>query len=445
MIAGPLPVQTPFSPLGSKLQTLWRYCDFGWQVLDESKYDLDVVGLSWAPFGGRVIDDFFERFEIRLGHSRYLPDEALDVGARPAHEHSGLNNRQPTFASNVLQDERSPQKVVHPRELGYRLRGADLFSTPGGTVLLPFPLNRGTGALVTYTWRDTAVRARGAPNGVGIPLDIEVGLPLELEPHKGYVAPAGEVPSFGLPLLMEFRCFPSSTAIGMNGCDISLAANSSALPAFRSYSSGGTSTAGLAVRRDPDLEDEPQGGFNPRSSPPGKATPRGSDNTFYVGQLDVVTRVTRVHTVWLDTHFDAPDFVAPVVSPRADEQPAGTRVLLEYRGAHGFELADLDSVLGRRVDEAEFPFDAEHLDAYGDIFAILPVSRRPGDVVDTHTRLGSDAFPGAVHYLGSDDWTADIDALDGARYLQLRITFLGNVETLQNAELSAIGVAYGER
>jgi len=443
MTVGPLPVQTPFSPLGSKLQTLWRYCDLGWQVLDESKYDLDVVGLSWAPFGGRVIDDFFERFEIRLGHSRLLPDEALDAGSLPAHPSSGLNARQADFDSNLLAD--APQKVVHPRELGYRIRGAELFTTAGGTVLLPFPLNRGASAPLAYTWRDTALRTRGAPGGAGIPLDIEAGAPLQLEAHPGYVARAGAVPSIGLPLLMEFRCFPSTSAIGLNGCDVSLAVNSSALPSFRSYSSGGTNTAGLAVRRDPDLEAQPRGGFNPSTSPPGQATPRGSDNTFYVGQLDVVTRVTRVHTVWLDTQLAAPDFSAPVVSPRAGEQPAGTRVLLEYRGAHGFELADLDPVLGRRVDEAQFPFDAEHLDAYGDIFATLPESQGPGELVDTREPLGSDAFPGAVHEVAGGEWTADIDALDGARYLQLRITFLGNVGTLQNAELSAIGLAYGER
>jgi hypothetical protein len=37
-------VQTPLSPLGSKLQALWRYCDLGFSVRDETKYDVDVVG-----------------------------------------------------------------------------------------------------------------------------------------------------------------------------------------------------------------------------------------------------------------------------------------------------------------------------------------------------------------------------------------------------------------
>ncbi|MSR62529.1 MAG: hypothetical protein EXS08_08795 [Planctomycetes bacterium] len=445
MTVGPLAIQTPFSPLGSKLQTLWRYCDLGWQVLDESKYDLDVVGLSWAPFGGRVVNDFFEGFEIRLAHSRFQPDESVSMQAVPAHERSGLNNQERDFLSNVLADPQSPQKVVYPRELGYHIRGTDLFTTSTGTVLLPFPLNRGTGVPLTYTWRDTAVLSRGAPNGVGIPLDIEAGAPLELEEHAGYVARAGQVPSYGLPLLMEFRCFPSSSAIGINGCDVSFAVNSSALPAFRSYSSGGTNTSGLAVQRDPELESVAHGGFNPRSNPPGKPTAR-SDNTFYVGQLDVVTRLSRVHTVWIDTQLAAPDFSAPVVSPRANEQPPGTRVVLEYRAAHGFELADLDGALGHAVDEASFPFDARHLNAYGDIFAILPETTPLGQRVDKHEWLGSVHFPGAVLFQdGIDTWSADIEGLDGARYVQLRITFLGNIESLRSAELSALGLAYSTR
>jgi hypothetical protein len=445
MIAGPLPIQTPFSPLGSKLQALWRYCDLGWQVLDESKYDLDVVGLAWAPFGERVVNDFYERFEIRLAHSRFLPDESITWLGLPAHEYSGLNYLDNAFAFNVLDDPHSPQTVVHPRELGYRINGAELFANSAGRVLLPFPLNRGRGKPITYTWRDTAVLAKGAPNGIGIPLDIETGPPLELEEDAGTVARRGEVPSFGLPLLMEFRCFPSDGAIGLNGCNVSFAVNSSALPAFRSFSTGGTNISGVAVRRDPDLEEFARGGFNPRSRPPGQATPR-RDNTFYVGQLDVVTRVSRVHTVWLDTELAAPDFRMPVVSPRPSDQPPGTRVLIEFRGAHGFELSDLDVRLGQVVDEASFPFDARSLNAYGDIFAIVPVLQPSGRLVLSHELLGSPFFAGEVRFKdGIAAWSPDIDAVDGARFLQMRFTFFGNIETLQSAELSAIGLAYAPR
>jgi hypothetical protein len=439
MTPGPLPIQTPLSKLGSKLQTLWRYCDAGWQVLDESKFNLDVIGLSWAPFGGRVSSDFFERFEIALGHSRYLPDEALSLNL-PIHQNSGLNNAFSTFASNLLEDPRAPQKVVHPRALGYQIRPSELFVTQSGTILYPYPLNRGAGAPVTYTWRDTAVLAKGGPNGAGIPLEVEVGAPLNLEGAAGYVARPGQVPSIGLPLLMEIRCYPSDSAIGFNGFSIAFAVNSSALPSFRAYSTGGTDTNGVIVRREPDGEIEPKGGFNPRSTPPGKLTARSDDNGFYYGQLDVVPRLSRVHTIWIDSGVDAPRYFAPVVEPAAEDQPAGTGIELEYRGAHGFDLPELDGVLGRVVDESLFPFDARQLNAYGDIFAILP-SRTA--TVDQHQVLGSAAFPGRVRFVDAGGtWTSDIRTLDGARYVQMRITFVGDLESRASASLAAIGIPF---
>jgi hypothetical protein len=436
-------VQTPLCALGSKLQAVWRYCDLGWQVLDETKYNLDVFGLAWAPRNGRVINDFFEGFEIRLAHSRRLPDEGQSPSTLlPTFENSGL---LPSFRSNILVDPLSPQTVVHPRSLGYRIDGADLFLASSGTVMLPFPLNRSSAPPVTYTWRDTAVLAVGGPHGAGIPLYIEASSPLALERLRGTVASAGEVSSFGLPLLIEYRCFPSDSGLGLNPLDISLAANSSALPSFRAYSTGGTDQAGVEVRRNPDTEAVAQGGFNPSSRPPGRPTLRADDNAFYIGQLDVVTRVSRVHSVWIDTRYEDPDYVDPVVLPDAADQPAGTRVIVEYRGAEGFVLGDLDGDLGRAVDEGAFPFDARHLNAYGDIFALLPASG-PVPMVDSHQVLGSERFPGGVQYLGGvATWSSDIDTIDGARYLQLRITFVSNIETGLGAELSAIGIPYTDR
>src|SRR6185503_18396639 len=202
MIPFPPGVQTPLSPLGSKLQTVWRYCDLGFQVRDETKYNLDVFQLSWAPIGGQVINDFFENFEIRLSHSFRLPDESINGLLLPKYENSGLVR---PFVGNILVDPLSPQKIVHARTLGYQVRNADLFLASSGTVMMPFPLNRILPDPVTYTWRDTAVLAKGGPNGPGIPLDIESGGPLFLEAQEGTVARPDEVPSFGLPLLMEYR------------------------------------------------------------------------------------------------------------------------------------------------------------------------------------------------------------------------------------------------
>ncbi len=397
-------VQAPLNPLGSKLHALWRYCDLGWNVRDETKYNLDVAGLSWAPVGGNVLSDFYPQFEIRLGHSRFLPDESVDPNLLPKWTASGLPGAG-FFEDNFLAG--SNPTVVHNRALGYTIRPSDRFVASSGTTMIPYPLNRGGGAPITYTWRDTAVQSHAGPGNAGIPLDIEQGPPLFLEPQAGTIAPAGSVPSFGLPLLMEFRCFPTDLGIGLNALDISLAINSSPLPAFRAYSSGGINTAGLPQVVLPDQELVPQGGFNPISTPPGQRT-MPAENAFYIGQLDTVARVSRVHSIWLDTGVANPGFVAPQMSPAAAAQPAGTQIALAFRGALGFSASPPAA-----------PFDAQRLDAYGELPA------------------------GTVTFLnGVSTWSSAIQALDGARYLQVRLTFVNNVTSGASPALTALGIPF---
>jgi len=43
---------------------------------------------------------------------------------------------------------------------------------------------------------------------------------------------------------------------------------------------------------------------------------------------------------------------------------------------------------------------------------------------------------------GGNTWSGDIDAVDGARYLQLRISFLSNIETGLSPELDALGLPF---
>ena len=145
------------------------------------------------------------------------------------------------------------------------------------------------------------------------------------------------------------------------------------------------------------------GGFNPLSSPPGRRTRRG-DNSFYIGQMDYVVRVSRVHSAWIDTRTRAPDFLDPVQEPA--NQPPGTDITIEYRGATDFTLTNE-------------PFDARFLDPYGEL---------AGGVVRFHE--------------DSSEWNADIDSVDGARYVQLRITFQGNIETGEIPRLTAFGIPF---
>lgn len=402
----PLPpgVQAPLSPLGSKLHSLWRYCDLGWSVRDESKFDVDVVGIAWAPLGGFVISDFFPLFEIRLAHARKLPDERVDFTLLPRYPNSGLGGRTVPFDDNLLQDPVGAQTVVHDRALGYTVSAADLFVSPTGVPLLPLPLNQGGGPLQSYTWRDTRILATGGPGGAGIPLDIESGSPLFLEPASGAVAPAGQVPSIGLPLLMEYRCYPTDVGLGLNAFDVSLAINSSAMPAFRSQSTGGINSAGQPVVRDPDSQTFPSGGFNPVSMPPGQPTAFAEDNVTYIGQLDLVHRVSRAHSAWFRTSSRSPDYFGLVLDARQD---GAARVLVEVRGATGFAgTGGLES-------------DAEALDAYGE----LP--------------------QGQVLFLGDDArWHTSIDEVDGAPFLQLRLTFQNDLVTGASPELDALAIAF---
>ena len=405
-------IQTPLVPLGSKLHFVWRYCDFGFQVLDATKFNLDVTGVSWTPVGGQVLADFFEEFEMRLSHSSRLPDEESNQFALPIYVNSGLSGSNGLYESNILGGEEG-QVITHDRNRGYRVDPGQLSQNGNGTFLIPYPMNVGVdnADIVTYTWRDTADLSLAGGQGTGIPMGIEVQR--ELEENRGEVAAPGSVPTIGLPLLVEIRAFASTEAVGLNGLDISIANNNSVLPIFRNFSSGGFDTMGNAVTRDPDNLPRPRGGFNPTSTPPGGTT-RGDDPVIYVGAIDHVTRISRVFTIWLDTGVSEPDFQAPVFEPLAASRPVGTDVVIDYRGATGFDL-----LAGSR------PFDAQQLTSYGD-----PTfdGQQGSTLVDFIT--------------GENVWFDEIDSIDGARYLQMRISFTSNVATGLRPELSAIGIAY---
>jgi hypothetical protein len=57
-------VTTPLAPLGSRLHAIWRYCDLGLDLLDESFTNVDVEGLAWSPAGGAVVADQYAQFEM---------------------------------------------------------------------------------------------------------------------------------------------------------------------------------------------------------------------------------------------------------------------------------------------------------------------------------------------------------------------------------------------
>ena len=365
-----------------------------------------MIGLYWTPATNSVSADFFSRFSMRMSHSKYLPDDACEFFNVPFHAFSGLPSMERPFDDHVLEDPRGGYQIVHPASLGYRIDPNDLTTSITNRSIFPFPMNRGTGELRSFTWRDTSVLAVGGATGPGVPMDIEVGTPLFLANGVGSFAGRGRVPSIGLPLLWEINTFPSSQAVGLNSLAILYPCIGWPTPHFRSYSTGGTNTNGRQVVVDPALEEFPKGGFNPSSRPPGQPT-RPADNSFYVGQLDYVVRLTRVHSAWFDTEAGDPIYEPPLVTPDPEFQPAGTRVVVEFRGAEEF------------LNAQDRPFDALRLDAYGNFKG------------------------GSVRWFGGrEDWTADLTSLSGARFLQMRLTFEANVTTFEQPEVDSVGIAY---
>ena len=406
-------VQTPLSKLGSKMQTLWRYCDVGFGLLDEANHNVDVEGLSWSPVSAAVVADSYTRFELSVAHCLRLPDESVDpVNLLLLFPASGLITN---YSQNQLDPVRDPLKRVYPvagGPTGYSFAQADVYQGPTGTKFVHWPMNRGVArALYTYyTWRDTALLTKGAPAdspGAELPINNSVtatGL------TNGQPFPTGQVPTIGLPILMEFRCYPDDAASGLNAFDISVATASSSRPNFRAFSTGGVNTQNQTVRKDPDLQPIATGGFNPTSTPAPGATTPPADNSFYIGNLDLVTRISRVHSIWFDATAGTVQYSAPVIEPRDTDQPTGTQIVLAYRGA-------------TQVQNNTLLTDSAAINWYGD-------------------RLTTIAGADPIFLNGDNTWKNNITQINGARFFQVRITFLSNPETNLSPELSAIGFTY---
>lgn len=456
-------VQTPLSGLGSIMQTCWRYCDFGWSLTDATNHNIDVLGLYWSPSAGEVNTEIFSEFSIKVGHSKFLPDEYIDPSSLfPDYKDSGIVRK---FDNNWLR--KSAAKIMHARQKGYTVSPGDLFEHPiTGTKLVPYPWNQNEAPedWKTYTWRDTDERRRGGKFSAGAPLDQEYIATGQVMPDnvaQGYYA-ANHVRTDGLPLLMEFKCYPEPGVVGVNAFDISLACNTSARPYFRSFSTGGIDSGGNSQVVNPDEEEEASGGYNPGA---GGATTYGLDNTYYIGAADFVTRISRVHSVWFEAldpfvgggaTFSAPTYNEPILEPRMEDQPIGTDVVLAYRGATEFRtdrhkccdlVAQANGIPNRQPLE-----NAQTLDSFGDYYdsgcededpLLIPVHNT------TQQNRTCDANNGGNKVLmtffnDDDEWLDEISEIAGAPYYQVRITFESNIVSGLTPELSAIAVSWFE-
>jgi hypothetical protein len=407
----PASVQTPLNPFGAKLMSTWRYIDMGFGLLDDAFHNLDVEGLAWAPFGGAAFADQFTQFRMALAHSLYLPDEVVSGGLLPAFKNSGL---VVNYDQNLLSQSEDPLTVVHDKLKGYTINPANLFTAATGTAMMPWPLNEGIpqSEFSYWTWRDTAKLSHGAPNGGGAdPHSLEQVL--GVSPLESFYK-AGDVPTIGLSLLAEFRCYPDAAALGLNGFQTSFALNSSYKPTFRAYSAGGVSTTGTKFV-DPDNEPIATGGISSSGVPTNPI-----DNVVYWGQADFVVRVSRGHTRWLDTG-GANDDLAAVSSLQL---PAGTQGLLAFRGA-----TRLHASLGT-------PWvDADNLDPYGDSYTAAQLSML---VKPPQNAFGVRFYPNA----DSPRWTENAAQLAAARYIQARVSFISNAVTQEVPSLDGLGITW---
>jgi hypothetical protein len=415
-------IQTPLSNLGSKTQIVWRYIDMGFPLLDDINHNLDVEGLWWEPFFGTPQLDNFPEFEMRLAHSFNFPDEGLDPGQLPKHQTSGLGlNFDSNYADFPNQFVEEPPAIVHPKAEGYQVQPIHTVSQTGrGIAAWPMNVGKPLEEFTYWTWRDTSKLMRGGPKGVGVDPDKLVDVFGPTVAMKSFYPP-DDVPTIGLPMLMEFRTYPSTQSNGQNGFRIAIAINSSANPFFRNFSTGGVLN-GQTLIVDPDQQTVGQGGVDPILNVQTK--PR--DNTFYYGQADFVVRVSRFHTMWLDTLVAGSAFAPAVVEPRSEVLPSGTQVVLAFRGA---------STMTKGGGPVLEPWEnADFIDPYGDSY-VTPQWFKMG---------GTDNSFVVTEFPADNDlkWRSSPALLNGARFVQVRASLISNPISGLSPWISALGLSY---
>jgi hypothetical protein len=289
--------------------------------------------------------------------------------------------------------------------------------------MAPWPLNQDVplSEFELYTWRDTSILARGQPSqGVtGTGQGVKLGNELSFDTSPGgQLYQLGQVPTIGLALLMDFRCYPNSSVIGSNSLlglftiFNPLPPPTEIAPFFTAYTAGGIPpSTGIPIVIDPDQEII-AGGNLPFAGLDANL-PRNQFIPF--GQGDFVIRVNRANTRWFECAPGAAgnpfNFAEPVTEPSITAIPPGTQIVLHYRGATG-------------ISGTNKPWEvADNLDAYG--------NRNP---------LGT-AF--SVSFTGGvSTWADTMAQINGSQYFQCRITMISNIESGISPELTSLGFAF---
>ncbi|MEZ5966655.1 MAG: hypothetical protein R3F56_22650 [Planctomycetota bacterium] len=450
-----VPIQNPTNPFGCRMQTLWREIDLGVSRVDPFDFNLDVEAMYWGVHSTTtVVFDRFPRTSLYLGHGEHRPEPCVGVNsALPSLAPSGLLL---PFADNYVHnlDRTGAKEMAPPPQPAFVDQAWTI--DPTRLVFEPNRVNRYAPMPAfespAFVWRDETMMAQGGNSHTGgdvfnsaIPI-----LPYIVSPslqgqgryvtlqnnqfafNLGYWSNAenfqldlsrrnvrdtltgGSVGSIALPLLADVQVHPAFDAadhavppVGANGWQIALTVQTSALPAFRAFSSGGL-VNGVPMVVDPTRPewDRAVGGINPVT---GQRTP-ASDNSLYWSMFDFA-KTRSVATFGFVELLDPHRMPATVVDPRLgpyfgrsfpannriaysaqfepplDRQAPGTRIDLEFRGAGVVDpqpWRSLERRLGYVAPDAKnFPLD-------------------PLKAADAHIRKNDDRPVGAV---ARDWWT----------------------------------------
>jgi hypothetical protein len=416
------PIQNPTNPYGCRLQTTWREIDLALSRVDPFDFNLDVEAMYWGVHRpSAVVFDRFPQTSLFLGHGEMRPEPCIEAtSALPPFTASGL---QQVFADNYAHnlDRNGRREDAPPPHAAYRdqewtLDAARLVREPNNVNrYAPMPAF----SRPHFVWRDEEVMAQGGNSQLGSDVRNATRFyePYIISPflqgQGRYVTTNGGIVQFNpgmwsngqnyrlgavalrdtltggllgavaLPLLADVWVEPADgpgrgVPHGANGWQIALAVQSSSLPAFRAYSSGGVvGTRAVVVDRNSRGWKVAEGGVSSLGP-----TPFG-DNALYWAMVDFVgskTVVTAGFTELLDPHrmpAPTPDprlgpyfngvfpagkkvVYAAAFDPPLDRLPPGTRVQAEYRGAGAVDpqpwRVQQDSY-SRRPDAKNFPLD----------------------------------------------------------------------------------------
>lgn len=427
-------VVEPHKSQGSRMQMRYLEDDFSLDYRQPSEFAIDVEQIYWSPFADEtVLYDVFDRYTLSLAHAKKRGDIRLFLQQTPdgpvcsmdgACMSSGLSF---VFAENPL-DGTGLTAVVKDRV--YRVNPNEAFRATG-VKYVPYPKFE-----QTYTWRDSrlvTIDSSGAVIGLGGAQD-----PFALEPQNDKTAnidspwitsappenfttagfatwvedPADFLGDFrkdhdpiALPLLVDFKVFPDTTANGgiaggYNGFQVAMLGAPSnfanpagpnpgsyydaipagfqgfpAWPRVRVHASGGEDpVTGTNTLIDPanQLTAQPSSVKDAGLGNPARAlfTAPPGDGMLPWARADFVRKVSTVTFGFLDTLQPQrailvgsnggvtategfPDLVevdptpaTPVhriqdlvvqMDPPQARQPAGTTVVVEIRGADGFD------------------------------------------------------------------------------------------------------------